>query len=565
MRALWVPVLGLSLLVGLAGACTQTALGLAGDRSSTADASIPLADASLPPDAGLNIPAPQPVWPPSLSKVTSHSPAFRWVLAPGSDGATLELCHTPDCASVAYSVTVAASAASTPSPAALTPGVWFWRLRGTLGGQNGVNVSPTWELVVGPRSAPVSTAWGTILDINRDGYADVAVADRGTTAYTVYVYAGSPNGLSATPWTTAVLPPQKSFSFDSNDLQPAGDVNGDGYADLIVQNTSPTFLLLGGPSGFANAASPILMSAGEAMGVGDVNGDGYGDLASSSRVYLGSPSGPVLTQPIEVKDPNPDPQVDRYIGGQAAAPGDMNGDGFADLVLGFVNDTLSFGMPFAIVFYGGPTGPTFAGYLSDPAGTIPCGGVAQAAAGGDFNGDGYEDVTVFCYDYRSGSDNPYELLGGPSLPAEPAQYAQTGYYSESGVAAMDLNGDGADDMITWPQNGPCGGPLQFDLGQVGGNTSGYELEAGPLPVPGGIAVAGAPGDINGDGYDDVVFSTLNGIQPNNATVAFGAADLSHQTFAPIVLPAGAIHFGQGVAAGTTPTGLPENAGPRSAR
>jgi hypothetical protein len=548
MRGL--PTLVLTLLI-VVPACTQTALGIAGaDGATTADARMPsdagvLLDAPPPPpqDAGLLIPAPQPVWPMSMSKVTSHSPAFRWVLAPGSDGATLELCRTPTCATVAYSVTVAAAASSTPSPATLTPGIWFWRLRGTLGGQSGVNTSPPWEFEVGPRSAPVSTSWGAIFDVNRDGFADVAVLDLTNTAVDVAVYSGSPSGISSTPWTTLDLATRSDANIMVNELVPAGDVNGDGFADLIVQGDNDLRILLGGATGFANPTAPIVLGAYRinAIGLGDVNGDGYGDVGSNGTIYLGGPAGPpsAASQAIYLGDPD---KLDQS--GWMAAPGDFNGDGYDDLVMGLSNLSGTPGAPFADVYLGGPAGPTFGGRLGDVTGARNC-AAAVPYAGGDLNGDGYEDVTLGC---DAAFPGVYEFNGGPTLPTQPAECCN--YAGE--ITVMDVNGDGADDQLGWADQ-LGGSSYELALGTPGG--------AGLTQIPTNsvyvdnvaIEFAGAAGDINGDGYDDAVFATTLYVTPPRAYVGFGAAQNPLQQIVRIDAPAGTT-FAGGVAMGKGPGG-----------
>ena len=81
---------------------------------------------------------------------------------------------------------------------------------------------------VGPRSAPVNTSWGTTLDVNGDGLADVLVgaqqASNGGGA--AYLYLAGNGGLSSTPMTLS-SPAGPSGYFGSS-VASAGDVNGDG-------------------------------------------------------------------------------------------------------------------------------------------------------------------------------------------------------------------------------------------------------------------------------------------------------------------------------------------------
>src|SRR5262249_24905826 len=149
----------------------------------------------------------------------------------------------------------------------------------------------------------------------------------------------------------------------------AGDVNADGYADIVIgapgdgmgyDNTGSAYLYFGGQSGFSppmRLAKPTADS-GAAVGAyvggaGDVDGDGYADILAAidhgSFVYLGSPSGPApqATQLVLPGDGQ------NFAFGQAAlgALGDIDGDGFADVAAGAPDSNGSAGGAF--LFRGG--------------------------------------------------------------------------------------------------------------------------------------------------------------------------------------------------------------------
>ena len=133
----------------------------------------------------------------------------------------------------------------------------------------------------------------------------------------------------------------------------AGDVNGDGYADVVVgaygysSDTGRAYVYLGGASGLATTAATTL--TGEATGndfgdsvatAGDVNGDGYADVVvgaygyssgtGRAYVYLGGASGLATTAATTWTGE----ATDNYFGYSVATAGDVNGDGYADVVVG---------------------------------------------------------------------------------------------------------------------------------------------------------------------------------------------------------------------------------------
>jgi hypothetical protein len=370
-------------------------------------------------------PPPRLTAPLSTATVTSRRPTLRWALAGGTDGARVEVCRDRACSTVVAAFDAVGTGGA---PAAdLPPGVLFWRTRGRVGTSIGTTVSPTWEFTVGARSAPVNTSWGTTLDVNGDGYADVVVgaADR------TYVYLGGAGGLAVTPATTLTGSDGPGGGFGAS-VASAGDVNGDGYADLVVgaravaNDVGRAYVYLGGAGGLSSTPATTLTETDETVqfgssvaSAGDINGDGFADLvvgalvwpsimpspitlATRAYVYLGGAGG--LSSTPSATLTGTDRQDGQWRAVSVASAGDVTGDGYADLVVG-AQGTDAGGR--AYVYFGGAAGPSSSPVMLERFGENSLFGRSVASAG-DTNGDGYADLVVGA---PFGTGRAYVFLG----------------------------------------------------------------------------------------------------------------------------------------------------------
>jgi hypothetical protein len=383
-------------------------------------------------------------------------------------------------------------------------------------------------------------------DVNGDGYSDVVVGahlfDNGeANEGLAFLYLGSASGLSLAPVWTAES--NQSLARFGSSVASAGDVNGDGYSDVFVgapsfSNGEPSegraFLYLGSASGLS--PTPAWTAEGNQLGVsfgsslaaaGDVNGDGFGDVvvgalyftngeAQEGRafLYLGSASG---LSPTPAWTAESDLAV-VYFGSSVASAGDVNGDGYSDVVVGaygFRNGENTEGRAF--LYLGGASGlAATPAWTAESDQAVAIFGYSVASAG-DVNGDGYSDVVVGAGQFTNGESQEgraYLYLGGasglspmPSWTAEGNQVAAN--FGWSVASAGDVNGDGYSDVVVGGSSFDNGeadeGRASLYLGSAAGlgPAPAWTAESNQASAQYGVTVASA-GDVNGDGYSDVV-------------------------------------------------------------
>ncbi|OYU12238.1 MAG: hypothetical protein CFE38_07020, partial [Comamonadaceae bacterium PBBC1] len=411
-------------------------------------------------------------------------------------------------------------------------------------------------------------------DVNGDGYDDFAIDNR----YVVFGSSGALTGLTATDLTNGSgkgfyinLTNSSNYYFSAAG---AGDINGDGMSDLILASsaTGAAYVVYGktgsanvdiaqvaaGIGGFAisNPAQALTFTTSSA---GDVNGDGLVDIlmttnentvgAKSYVIYGKTNSTAVSLASLSSTDGYAVTYSNLL---SAANAGDVNGDGLADTIVGqsFV------GQGTAYVNFGNSAGASTSGFTISGASTVQ--GAEQVgwsvAGAGDVNGDGLADLLVgtkigrsYVVFGKTGTANVdlSNLLGGSPtggfaiLPTAIGDYGtDTSGYSSS--YAGDLNGDGLADLLVAsgladPTGVTNGGKVYVVYGKTDAtavNLTAIAAGSGGFVINGSVSnglLGGAQGggwglssnvsnagDLNGDGYDDLVVSTdsLNTSNPN---------------------------------------------------
>jgi hypothetical protein len=312
-------------------------------------------------------------------------------------------------------------------------------------------------------------------DVNGDGYDDIVI---GANFYPsesgqgrAYLFFGGP-GIDSV--ADLVLPPPPSGTgWFGISVASAGDFNGDGHPDIIVGARyaglpGKAFLYYGGP---ALDATPDLTLTGETTGsstwfgssvasAGDVNADGFGDVIVGAPAYGSTQAGRVY---VFYGGGAPDAVPDRVFTGPAAGDrlgwvvgcaGDMNGDGYPDVLATAPRYYAGGTDPgAAYVWCGGPAFDTIADLTIH--GSALNDRIGAAANAGDVNADGFSDLVI------TRQDRAQVFLGGSSLNASPDLTIAGSFGSAAGAA--DVNGDGVDDFVLGAAGDDGGGT---DAGRV---------------------------------------------------------------------------------------------------
>jgi len=416
------------------------------------------------------------------------------------------------------------------------------------------------------------------------------------------------------------------FGADAGDnsgysVSSAGDVNGDGFDDLLIgayladasgngkDRAGESYVIFGGDSLPATIDLFTLGPAGitifgadagdysgrSVSSAGDVNGDGFDDLligassadasgnvkpdAGESYVIFGGDSLPATidlatlgTAGITIFGA----EAGDKSGFSVSSTGDVNGDGFDDLLIGAwaadASGNLKDRAGDSYVIFGGSSLPATidlaalgtAGITIFGADQNDNSGISMSSAG-DVNGDGFDDLLIGANladasgNRKYNAGDSYVIFGGASLPAtiDLATLGTAGitifgadavdHSGRSVSSAGDVNGDGFDDLLIGAYRADASGngkvnagdsyvifggdslPATIDLATLG--TVGITIFGADASDQSGISVSSA-GDVNGDGFDDLLigasFADASGNGKSNAGesyVIFGGDSL----------------------------------------
>jgi flavodoxin len=411
-----------------------------------------------------------------------------------------------------------------------------------------VSSSPDWEVVGGQTTAEMGGAVNSAGDVNGDGFQDIIVsADRYTNGQSlegrVFIYYGSPSGVSiSADWT---FESDVANALFGRVASYAGDLNSDGYDDIVIgargwnNSKGKVYVFYGSSTGLDS--SPDWVFEGEnnddrlgagAASAGDINDDGYDDLIVGAwgfdddccsdslegklYVFLGSDTG---------LESSPDWT---YIGttnsalGSVVASADVNGDGYSDIIAAaslYTNGSYLEGQ--VVAFYGSSIGldssPDWA-YESNFAGAKLGTSVARA---GDVNADGYDDIIIGAP--WEGYGKVYVFHGSSTgLDSSPDWTKTSNASSQENFGfsvnfAGDVNADGYDDIVV--------GAPTYSLGEIweaGWQIGRVFIFKGSSSGPNSTAYWSRQGDTNLEQFGRAVATAGHPTQANVMSVIVGA-------------------------------------------
>jgi hypothetical protein len=435
-------------------------------------------------------------------------------------------------------------------------------------------------------------------DVNGDGYDDIVICldendwREPPQAEIHLIFGGASGWGMRTDLSKANVTFFSEFPRTELSATGAGDVNGDNFDDILISEignihsmnyTGETYIIFGKAFGWARnvslseADASVIgedtwdHSGGSISSAGDINGDGYDDILigaswnneggeTAGKTYLifGKASGWERDMPLSKADVSFIGEFNGHFSGAGVeGPGDINGDGFDDILIsadsGGTNGRNQAGKTYII--FGKSSGwprtmrlsKADASFIGENKGDFAIG----IAAAGDVNGDGFKDILIGSSNSDGGHDagKIYLIFGKAegwrkniNLSLADAAFIGEHRGDSASVCAGpgDVNKDGYDDiLIGAPENSESNfvsGKTYLILGKPSGwamvtNLSKVNitfLGEGDYDHSGQVGWAG---DLNGDGYNDILvqtsYTSYSYVSTGQTYIIFGGMPLEH--------------------------------------
>lgn len=350
-------------------------------------------------------------------------------------------------------------------------------------------------------------------DLNGDGFEDLlttkAYYDSGTSDVgAVYLLRGSATTRTTAELSSSIVDTvfigESTNSYTGASIA-TGDVNNDGYDDILIGAYNDD-------TGGANAGAAFLIYG---------KADSYGstkNISTADTVFLGEAVGDSA--------------------GSAVAIADVNGDGFEDILIGASDNNIGGNNAGAVyLIYGQSTSYGATKNLST-ATTKFIGETAEDQAGvqiatGNLNGDAFQDIVIYASVQAEG--RVYVMYGQSSsygstkdLSTASSILSPSGGESVLKIATGNMDGDAYDDLFISTVAGDVIGRVYVKYGQSGAFATTIDIATISAKINGvatndlaGVALS--LGDVNNDGYDDLLVSAYLSDANGRVYVLYGSA------------------------------------------
>lgn len=384
-----------------------------------------------------------------------------------------------------------------------------------------------------------------------------------------------------------------------------GDINGDGIQDLVVASaaTNKVYVIFGRSSSFPtiqiNVGSDLTGTGsygftitsstenhfGSPLAVGDINGDGYDDIivcndwvfngaADTCYVYYGHAA--PFNASYDIKTSSTCVST-YFIDGNSAATrisnvaiGDVNGDGYKDLVVGDWNNCSGTGNG-TVTFAANPTNATTIklGKGSTQTWTFTTGAAANNKT--VIQGTLAATLTQLAADLNSATNGGLNSKINAATYSADATHLNVTYNKQSACSTYKFTHSTADSAVSANISPTRGGAVYVVFGQNNSVTCGHNPQVDAIPAgtdistlshsttPQGSAIttnaaSGIPqaitvGDVNNDGYPDIVFA--DNLWPRSAYIVFGQSSATWPAAATDTIPISGLNGAAGACTGAT--------------